>query len=126
MRLPRKSLSVGKNNMRIRDLYESDFKDDLNNEIMNVLMMVMKTGTPTTNIENIVAELEKNDIVANENDIRDFIDNNENFDINQDNQIVFSVGDSSVDGDERPDLETEEEYNPAKDKAKEATKKRMK
>lgn len=112
--------------MRIRDLYESNFKDDLNNEIMNVLMMVMKTGTPTTNIENIVAELEKNDIVANEDDIRDFIDNNENFDINQDNQIVFSVGDSSVDGDERPDLETEEEYNPAKDKAKEATKKRMK
>ena len=61
--------------MRIRDLYESDdYKEKLNNEIMNIIMMFMKTGVTEIDIENIIAELEKNDIVATENDVEEFVD----------------------------------------------------
>ena len=110
--------------MRIRDLYESeDYKEKLNSEIMNIIMMFMKTEI---DIENIIAELEKNDIVATENDIEEFVDTNENLSINQEKQVVFSTEGSGETDEGRPDLSDEEEYNPASEKAKEATKKRMK
>lgn len=112
--------------MRIKDLYESEFKDGLNSEIMNVLMMIMKTNVPETDVENVMAELEKQDIVASEDDIKEFIDSNDNFSLGQDGKIVFITGDSDIADEDRPDLETEKEYNPAVDKAKEATKKRSK
>ena len=112
--------------MRIKDLYENEYKDKQKNEIMNILMMIMKTDVPETDIENVITELEKQDIVANEEDIEEVVDANNNFSLGDDGKIVFAVGDSDVADEDRPDLETEEEYNPAVDKAKEATKKRAK
>jgi len=113
--------------MRIRDLYETtDYKERLNSEIMNIIMMFMKTGVTEIDIENVIAELEKNDIVATENDVVEFVDSNENLSINQEKQVVFSTEGSGETDEGRPDLSDEEEYNPASEKAKEATKKRMK
>lgn len=113
--------------MQIRDLYEtSDHTETLNSEIMNVIMMFMKTGQPVIDIENIISELDKMDVIATEKDIEEFVDSNENLSINQEKQVVFST-DGGGDADEgRPDLSDEEAYNPASEKAKEATKKRMK
>lgn len=123
---PIQNSNAEKNNMKIVDLYENDFKDKLNGEIMNILMMVMKTNTPETDVENVIAELEKHDIVVSSNDIEEFVDENNNFSMTSDGKIVFSSEASEDLGGERPDLETEDEYNPARDKAKQATKKRSK
>jgi septum formation topological specificity factor MinE len=113
--------------MRIRDLYEAnDYKETLNNEIMNIIMMFMKTGQNVIDIENIIAELEKNDIMAIEADIEEFANSNENLSVNQEKQVVFSTSGSGDEDEGRPDLSDEEAYNPASEKAKEATKKRMK
>lgn len=112
--------------MLISELYENnDYQEKLNREIMNVIMMYMKTGVVEIDIENIISELDKNDVVATEQDIKDFVETNDNLSINQEQQVVFSTEGTDIE-DERPDVSGEEEYNPASEKAKEATKKRMK
>jgi len=112
--------------MKIHELYEdNDYQEKLNKEIMNIIMMFMKSGLTEVDIENIIAELDKIGYVANEKDIEDFVDSNKNLSTNQDKQVVFSTQSDEID-DERPDISDQEEYNPASEKAKEATKKRMK
>ena len=112
--------------MHISDLYESeDYKEKLNREIMNIIMMFMKSGVVETDVENIIAELDKLDIVATEEDVEEYVESNKNLSINQEGQVVFSTEGADIE-DERPDLSDEESYNPASEKAKQATQKRMK
>lgn len=112
--------------MLVSELYEDVSHDDyLHTEVMNILMMFLKSGVPQTDVENIISELNKADITATEDDIKKVVDDNSNLSMNSEGQVVLSVSDDEL-GDERPDLEDAEEYSPVSDKAREATKKRMK
>lgn len=114
--------------MKISDLNESEYIEDLNDEIMNVLMMFHKSGADRTDINNVISELTKQNISVTEQDIIDFVESNKTLSITPDNKIVLDpeaeLGDADsigIDG-----IKSSKEYNPAKDKAKKAALSRLK
>ena len=112
--------------MKIRDLHESSYVETLNREIMNVIMMYHKAGVDQTDINNVIAELNKQDINVTEKDIIAFVDNNPNLSITKDKMIVLNADVPEDDYEDMAFVKSADQYNPAKDKAKKTALKSLK
>lgn len=115
--------------MKISDIYEaSTFDDNLERNIQDVVMLFKANDIGSTNIENLINELNKRDLTTNIEDVTTIItklgykvDNNNNVVINPDNiDKSTDVGiDDNIEGNNKT------EFNPALQKAKSALNKRM-
>lgn len=121
--------------MKIKDLYENNedqFKNRLRTDIMDVLMMFRKNQSTRVDIVNLVSELDKAGYSASYDEVKEIVNELPDISIEEvDDREFLIFGDDSTEMDDSefetdPTVEPEDEHNPARSKARQATQKRLK